>query len=79
MYLCYKYKRGRPPPFHVHKFEVKDVAYKNGIHVVTGAQECDNKSMMNYENRENGEIRACDGNMVNGEIRVRKENKLCKR
>jgi len=70
------HKRRRPPPCAVQKIEAKDAPRQNGFHVVNGAQECDNESRVNDENRENGEISVRDEKMVNGEIRVRDENRV---
>jgi hypothetical protein len=57
----------------VQEIEAKDAPRQNGFHVVNQAQECDNESMVSDENRENG-VR--DEKIVNGEIRVRDENKI---
>lgn len=70
------HKRRVPPPCPVQKIEAKDVPRQNGFHVVDGAQECDNESSMNDENRSNEEIRARDEKTVNGEVRVLDENRV---
>lgn len=70
------HKRRGPPPCPVQKIEAEDVPRHNGFHVVNGAQECDNESSMNDENRENGEIGARNEKTVNGEVRVRDENRV---
>lgn len=70
------HKRRRPPPSAVQKFEAKDAPRQNGFHVVNGAQECDNESRVNDENRATGEISVQDENLVNRELRVRDENRV---